>query len=159
MGLGDRFGRRPGRDARGTARTAAADRHALDRYERLLGSAPPAVVERVHAEAFERLSREQREAVLGRLTAAASAEERPADASPVALARSASRAEARRRGEVARMLGADAAGVALSSAVGAAILGAVAAHAASSAVWAAWTDEGDEESGYGGSTGIGGFDF
>lgn len=134
------------------------DAHSLDRYERLLGSAPPAVVEQVHAEAFERLSPEQREAVHERLTAAASADERPADASPAALARSAARAEARQRGEMARLLGRDTAGVALSSAVGAAILGAVAAHAASAAVWEAWAADGDEESTYDGGR-IGGFDF
>jgi hypothetical protein len=139
-------------------RAAAADSHALDRYEKMLGSAPPAVVEGVHARAFERLSPEQRAAVFDRLSAAASADERPADASPAALARSASRAEARERGAVSRMLGTDAPGAALSSAVGAAILGAVAAYAASSVVWEAWAADGDEESTFGGG-GIGGFDF
>jgi hypothetical protein len=140
-------------------RAAVADAHALDRYEKMLGSAPPAVVEGVHARAFERLSPEQRAAVFDRLSAAASAGERPADASPAALARSASRAEARERGAVARMLGTDASGAALSSAVGAAILGAVAAYAASSVVWEAWAADGDEESTFGGGGGIGGFDF
>lgn len=142
-----------------STRAAAADAHALDRYEKMLGSAPPAVVEGVHAQAFERLSADQRAALFERLSAAASADERPADASPAALARSASRAEARERGAVARMLGTDAPGAALSSAVGAAILGAVAAYAASSAVWEAWAADGDEESTFGGGGGIGGFDF
>lgn len=139
-------------------RVAVADAHALGRYEKMLGSAPPAVVEGVHARAFERLSPEQRAAVFDRLSAAASTGERPADASPAALARSASRAEARERGAVARMLGTDASGASLSSAVGAAILGAVAAYAASSVVWEAWAADGDEESAFGGG-GIGGFDF
>lgn len=152
MSLSDRSTRR-------AARAAAADALALDRYEKMLGSAPPAVVERVHADAFGRLSPEQRAAVYERLAVAASADERPADATPAALARSASRAEARRRGEVARMLGTDAPGAALSSAVGAAILGAVAAYAASSAVWEAWAADGDEESSYAGGGGIGDFDF
>jgi hypothetical protein len=140
-------------------RPAAADSHALDRYEKMLGSAPPAVVEGVHADAFGRLSPEQRAAVYERLAEAASADERPADATPAALARSASRAEGRRRGEVARMLGTDAPGAALSSAVGAAILGAVAAYAASSLVWEAWAADGDEESTYAGGGGVGDFDF
>jgi hypothetical protein len=143
---------------RSSARAAAADALALDRYEKMLGSEPPAVVEQVHADAFERLSPEQRAGVFERLTGAA-ADERPADATPAALARSASRAEARRRGEVARLLGTDAAGAALSSALGAAILGAVAAYAASSAVWEAWAADGDEESTYRGGIGLGGFDF
>jgi hypothetical protein len=140
-------------------RAAAADSHALDRYEKMLGSAPPAVVEGVHARAFERLSPEQRAAVFDRLRAVSSADERPADASPAALARSASRAEARERGAVSRMLGTDAPGAALSSAVGAAIVGAVAAYAASSVVWEVWAADGDEESTFGGGGRIGGFDF
>ncbi len=147
------------RSARRAARAAAADALALDRYEKMLGSAPPAVVEGVHADAFGRLSPEQRAAVYERLAEAASADERPADATPAALARSASRAEGRRRGEVARMLGTDAPGAALSSAVGAAILGAVAAYAASSLVWEAWAADGDEESTYAGGGGVGDFDF
>lgn len=147
------------RSARRAARAAAADALALDRYEKMLGSAPPAVVERVHADAFGRLSPEQRAGVYERLASAASADERPADATPGALARSASRAEARQRGAVARMLGADAPGAALSSAVGAAILGAVAAYAASSVVWEAWAADGDEESTYAGGGGIGDFGF
>ena len=141
------------------SRAAAADAQSLDRYERMLGSAPPAVIEGVHAEAFGRLSPEQRQAVLEWLGAAASVDERPADASPAALARSASRAEIRQRGAVARMLGTDAPGAALSSAVGAAIIAAVAAHAASSAAWAAWAADGDEEITYGGGDRIGSFSF
>jgi hypothetical protein len=160
MSLFDRLTRRPsGPEAGPTARSAAADAHALERYEKMLASAPPAVVEGVHAKAFERLSPEQRKAVFDRLSDAASADERPADASPGALARAASRAEARERGAVARMLGTDAHGAALSSAVGAAILGAVAAYAASSAVWEAWAADGDEEGAYGGGGGIGEFGF
>jgi len=75
------------------------------------------------------------------------------------LTRRPSGPEARQRGAVARMLGTDAPGAALSSAVGAAILGAVAAYAASSAVWEAWAADGDEESPYGGGGGIGEFGF
>lgn len=100
-----------------------------------------------------------RTAVFERLTATASAGERPADATPAALARAASRAEGRRRGEVARMLGTDAPGAALSSTVAAAIVGAVAAYAASSLVWEAWAADGDEESTYAGGGGIGDFGF
>ena len=151
--------RRTGQKPGPTPRAAAADSHALDRYEKMLASAPPAVVEGVHAEAFARLSAEQREAVLERFTSAARSDERPADASPAALARSAARAEARQRGAVAGMLGTDAPGAVLSGAVGAAILGAVAAYAASSAVWAAWAADGDEESTYGDDGGIGSFGF
>lgn len=158
MSLFDR--RRPsGQETGPTARAATADAHALDRYEKMLRSAPPDVFEGVHTGAFERLSAEQRKTVFERLSRAASADERPADASPGALARSASRTEARQRGAVARMLGTDAPGAALSSAVGAALLGAVAAYAASSVVWEAWAADGDEESTHGGGGGIGEFDF
>ncbi|MFI6424313.1 hypothetical protein [Promicromonospora sp. NPDC050880] len=128
----------------------------LDEAEQMLASAPPPAVERVHADAFARLTPEQREAVRERLTA--STGEPPADASPATLGRAAARVEGGQRGALARALGADAPGTALSAAVGDAILAAVAAYAASSALWEAWGAEGDDEPPvYGG--GIGGFDF
>ncbi|MFD7022619.1 hypothetical protein [Promicromonospora sukumoe] len=84
--------------------------------------------------------------------------DRPADPSPAALGRAAARIEGRRRGALAQVLGTDAPGAALSSAVSSAILATVAGYAASSAAWEAWGAEGDEEPPeYGG--GIGDFGF
>ncbi|WP_020014032.1 hypothetical protein [Promicromonospora sukumoe] len=136
-----------------------SDRLALGRAEQMLGAAPPAVVEQVHTEAFERLTAAEREAAFDRLTAATGGGDRPADASPAALGRAAARVEARQRGGLARALGTDGPGAALSSAVSAAILGVVAAYAASSAAWEAWGAEGDDEPPSYGGGGIGDFGF
>ena len=157
MGLRDLFARRPPGPA---TRAAAADAGALDRYEKMLATAPPHAVEQVHADAFARLTPAQREGARERLTARATRDdERPADASPAALGRVAARVEGRERGALARVLGTDAPGAELSSAVSSAILGAVAAYAASSLLWEAWGAEGDEEPAGYGEGGIGDFGF
>jgi hypothetical protein len=74
------------------------DERAIARYKYLLRTAPPEDIERVHAEAFEKLSPEQRQMVLQRLTEDLPAGERPASAEPTDLARSATRAELQRPG-------------------------------------------------------------
>ncbi|MGW2093963.1 hypothetical protein [Promicromonospora sukumoe] len=145
------------------------DAGALDRSEQMLRSAPPQTVEQVHVAAFERLTPAERGAAFERLSARAAgtgdttstpdAAERPADPSPAALGRAAARIEGRRRGALAQVLGTDAPGAALSSAVSAAILATVAGYAASSAAWEAWGAEGDEEPPEYGGGGIGDFGF
>ena len=138
------------------------DAGALDRSEQMLRSAPPQTVEQVHVAAFERLTPAEREAAFERLSAGAGGApdaERPADPSPAALGRAAARLEGRRRGALAQVLGTDAPGAALSSAVSAAILATVAGYAASSAAWEAWGAEGDEEPPEYGGGGIGDFGF
>ncbi len=145
------------------------DAGALDRSEQLLRSAPPGTVEQVHVAAFERLTPAEREAAFARLSAGpggapgtpsvTDAADRPADPSPTALGRAAARIEGRRRGALAQVLGTDAPGAALSSAVSAAILAAVAGYSASSAAWEAWGAEGDEEPPEYGAGGIGDLGF
>ncbi|GAA2241006.1 hypothetical protein GCM10010413_49010 [Promicromonospora sukumoe] len=148
------------------------DAGALDRSEQLLRSAPPGTIEQVHVAAFERLTPAEREAAFARLSAGTTGTtgtagttttpdpaDRPADPSPAALGRAAARIEGRRRGALAQVLGTDAPGAALSSAVSAAILATVAGYAASSAAWDAWGAEGDEEPPEYGGGGIGDFGF
>lgn len=81
------------------------DREALARYDYLLRTAPPERLEQVHAEAFARLSPEQRDAVRARLDAELPAGERPRSADGPELARAATRGEASRPGFMKRVLG------------------------------------------------------
>jgi hypothetical protein len=81
------------------------DERAIARYRYLLRTAPPEDIERVHAEAFGRLSPEQRQQVLQRMTEDLPASERPVSDQPADLARSATRAELRRPGYLERSFG------------------------------------------------------
>ena len=86
------------------------DEYAVDRYRYLLRTAPPEEVERVHAEAFAKLTPDQRKILHDQLTAAVMVEDRPADDQPETLARSATRAEARQPGTMEGVLAAPALG-------------------------------------------------
>ena len=78
------------------------DERALERYRYLLRTAPPDQIEEAHAEAFARLTPEQRQQVLGQL---ATTGERPQGDDPRALARAATRAEVRSPGTLERAFG------------------------------------------------------
>ena len=82
------------------------DEQAVDRYRYLLRTAPPETIEEAHAEAFSKLTPEQRRMVLGELRNSAPAAERDSaafnDDSPRALARTATRAEMRDPGALER---------------------------------------------------------
>ena len=77
---------------------AGHDERAVARYRYLLRTAPPEALEQVHAEAFARLTPEQRSQVLAELSRDLPAGERPPGADPQSLARSATRAELRQPG-------------------------------------------------------------
>lgn len=107
--------------ARGGAGTAGAadapvnDAQALERYRYMLRTAPPETLEQAHAEAFAKLTPEQRRTILAELTDAAPPAERAALSStssedPQALARAATRAEIRQPGLMERSLGSGAMG-------------------------------------------------
>jgi hypothetical protein len=88
---------------------------ALERYRYMLRTAPPETLEQAHAEAFAKLSPEQRRQVLAELTQNAPAAERAAIAAtpldnPQALGRVATRAEIREPGVLERSLGTGAMG-------------------------------------------------
>lgn len=105
------FGERPShhRSPRyGTPTGGSADEQALARYRYLLRTAPPDAIEQAHAEAFARLTPEQRAQVLRELSGELSPGERAAfgnRADPQALARIATRAEVRRPGTLERAFG------------------------------------------------------
>jgi hypothetical protein len=76
----------------------AEDQRAIARYRYLLRTAPPEELERVHAEAFARLTPEQRQQVLSELSRDLPPGERVTGDDPQSLARTATRAELRQPG-------------------------------------------------------------
>ena len=109
-------------------RSTSADDQALARYQYMLKTAPPETIEQAHAEAFAKLTPEQRRKVLeemgDRIPAAERAQVEKAGASPEALAKVATRAEVRQPGSLGGMM----AGSLLSSIAGAVIGSMIAQH-------------------------------
>ena len=95
--------------ARETARLSpedqqrAADEQAIARYRYLIRTAPPEAIEQAHAEAFARLTPEQRRQVLEELSKELPPHERVQRDDPQSLARMATRAEIRQPGVVERI--------------------------------------------------------
>ena len=121
----------PGYGASGAAADRDPDEVAVERYRYLLRTAPPDAVEQAHAEAFARLTPEQRRRVLDELSAGAPPAERASSDDPQSLARMATRAEMRQPGTLEQTFrGTDGPGAArgtgFGSMVGASMLGTVA---------------------------------
>jgi hypothetical protein len=87
-------------------RELSPDERAVERYRYLLRTAPPETIEAAHAEAFARLTPEQREIVLQELSQTLPPAEQSAgvayDQDPRSLARIATRAEMRQPGTLER---------------------------------------------------------
>lgn len=148
------------------------DDRAVERYRYLLQTAPPETIEQVHAEAFTKLSPEQRRLVFDELARTAPAGEAPADDQPASLARAATRSELRQPGTMERSLG----GPSFGQMVGASLLGTVAGYVIGSALASAFlppldagatdagasdagaTDAGGADSGADAGADAGGFD-
>jgi len=84
------------------ARSMSEDELAVERYRYLLRTAPPESIEAVHAEAFAKLTPEQRAQVYRTLAEQAPAGERIDSDEPSALARAATRQELRSPGSMER---------------------------------------------------------
>ena len=78
------------------------DQRAVERYRYLLRTAPPETIEQVHAEAFAKLTDEQRAVIYEELSKGAGTGERPLSSEPATLARAATRAEMRKPGTLER---------------------------------------------------------
>lgn len=109
MGFFDRLFGTETRQSTRLPHPPTTDEQAIERYRYMLQTAPPETVEQAHAEAFERLTPEQRRQVLSGIAQAAPASERAAIAAtppddPRALARAATRAEIRQPGLMERTL-------------------------------------------------------
>ncbi len=82
------------------------DEQAVERYRYMLRTAPPETIERAHAEAFAKLTPEQRQLALQELSTNVPESERAgASSDPQSLARLATRAEMRQPGTLERSFG------------------------------------------------------
>jgi len=149
MGFLDRLFRRDEQGSTSQARTAPTahgaapqrtdDEIAVERYQYLLRTAPPETIEQVHTEAFAKLTDQQRDLFVQRLTENATPSERPADAAPATLAKAATRAELREPGTLERTLGRQGqGGLGFGGMVGSTILGTVAGYVIGSALVSAF---------------------
>lgn len=126
--------------APGSSRTASAmtdaDRAAIARYDYLMQTADPQQIERIHRDAFARLTPAQRTEVQARMNAELPSYEQPRSSDPADLARAAARTEAmqpgRMRGLLSRAGGR--AGLVGAGAAAGGVLGLVAGGAIASAV-------------------------
>ncbi|RWZ55380.1 hypothetical protein ELQ92_15280 [Labedella populi] len=109
------------------------DEIAVERYRYLLRTAPPETIEQVHAEAFEKLTPEQRQMVFDDLSTNAPHGEAPRDSSPARLASAATRSELRSPGTLERSFGGGRS-PGFGSMVGGSLLGTVAGYVIGSAI-------------------------
>jgi Spy/CpxP family protein refolding chaperone len=93
------------RRAGGAGAAKDPDEAAVERYRYMLRTAPPETIEQAHAEAFAKLTPEQRQKVLADLSAEVPPAERATADDPRSLARMATRAEMRQPGTMERALG------------------------------------------------------
>lgn len=91
-----------GQHAAQQGQQSSEDERAIARYKYLLRTAPPEKVEQAHAEAFGKLSPEQRQQVLAQLTNELPQGEAPQSDDPQAMARAATRAEMQQPGYLQR---------------------------------------------------------
>src|ERR1700712_2633247 len=139
MGFFDRlFGTEEPQQAAKPTPKRTDDEIAVERYEYLLRTAPPETIEKVHTEAFAKLTPEQRDILFDKLTANADAasdpSERPADAAPATLAKAATRAELQQPGTLTRALGGGVGGMGFAGTFGSSLLGSVAGYVIGSAL-------------------------
>jgi hypothetical protein len=112
----------------------SADEIAVERYRYLLRTAPPETIERVHAEAFTKLTEPQRQLVLAELSAGLPPQEQPRSTDPHTMARAATRAEYMNPGFMERTLGPQRQGQAPASMFGSSMLGTVVGFVVGSAL-------------------------
>jgi hypothetical protein len=128
------FGTEPQQNPAPPARPRTDDEIAVERYRYLLRTAPPEAIEQVHAEAFAKLTDEQRQLVFTELTANAPAGEAPRGTDPASLAQAATRSELRQPGTLERSFQ----GPSFGSMLGSSLLGTVAGYVIGSAIVSAF---------------------
>ena len=124
---------------RNTPRTD--DEIAVERYRYLLRTAPPETIEQVHAEAFSKLTQEQRDLLFTQLSDGAQTGEAPRDAAPASLATAATRQELRTPGTMERSLGGG--GMGFGGMMASSLLGTVAGYVIGSALVGAFLPDGN----------------
>lgn len=159
MGFLDRlFGSEEAAAPAAPSRQASDDERAIERYRYLLRTAPPETIEQVHAEAFAKLTEEQRATVYEELSKGAGTGERPLSSEPATLARAATRAEMRQPGTLERSFSNPAyQGPGFGSMIASSLIGTVAGYVIGSALvsaflpWDGGTDAAADSSGDAGS--------
>jgi hypothetical protein len=132
-----------------------SDDAAVERYRYMLRTAPPETIEQAHAEAFAKLTPEQRRKVLADLSAEVPPAERAASDDPRSLARMATRAEMRQPGTMERALGGRGGGMGMG--MGGMIAGSLLASVAGAFIGTAIADAFfDMDDGFGGDEFAGG---
>jgi hypothetical protein len=134
---GQEYGRSAGR----SSGARSEDEIAVERYRYLLRTAPPEAIEQVHAEAFAKLTPEQRRQVFDELSSNAPAGDRPRGDDPQSLAQAATRSELRQPGTLERSFGGGGygrSGPGFGSMLGASLLGTVAGYVVASALVSAF---------------------
>ena len=152
MGLFDRlFGNEQQQQYASTppARPRSEDEIAVERYRYLLRTAPPEAIEQVHAEAFAKLTDDQRALIFTELSENAPAGEQPKGKDAASLAQAATRSELRQPGTLERSFQ----GPSFGSMLGSSILGTVAGYVIGSAIVSSFmpNDAGNDASGDSGS--------
>ncbi len=112
----------------------SADEQALARYRYMLRTAPPETIEQAHAEAFAKLTSEQRRMVLQQLNQSAPEAERAAKDDPQSLARAATRAEVRQPGTMERTFGSMGGGMGMGGMMAGSFLSSIAGVVVGSAI-------------------------
>lgn len=137
MGLFDRlFGSDDQNTPAPPARPRSTDEIAVERYRYLLRTAPPETLEQVHAEAFAKLTDEQRALVYQELSQSG---EQPRGQDAASLAQAATRSELRQPGTLERSFqGGGAQGPTFGAMVGSSLLGTVAGYVIGSALVSAF---------------------
>lgn len=116
-------------------RERSADEVAIERYRYLLRTAPPEAIEQAHAEAFARLTPEQRAVVFAELSEGAPTGEQPRSDGSRALAQAATRRELQAPGTLERSFsGQRGAGPSFGSMMGSSMLGTIAGVVIGSAI-------------------------
>ena len=120
----------------------STDEIAVERYRYLLRTAPPEAIEQVHAEAFAKLTDEQRTLIYTELSQNAPAGEQPMGTDAASLATAATRSELRQPGTLERSFQ----GPSFGSMLGSSLLGTVAGYVIGSAIVSAFmpNDMGNE---------------
>lgn len=113
------------------AHTGSNNDQALERYRYMIRTAPPETVEQAHAEAFAKLTPEQRTQVLRELASSAPPSEQAslagAQTDPQSLARLATRAEMRQPGTLERAFGGGGGGLGMGGMMAGTIFGSLVA--------------------------------
>ena len=140
----------------GAPRGLSQDEQAVERYRYMLRTAPPEAIEEPHAEAFARLTPDQRRLALQQLGQSLPAQERLSGDDPRSLARMATRAEMRQPGTLERTFGGVSSGGGIGMGMGGLLAGSLFASLAGSFIGTAIAQEFfDNDTGFDGSDGGG----